>query len=1509
WTTFVASSALPWSLPPGDGEKTVYARFKDAAGNVSAPVSGTIRLLATPPTGGSVTIEGGAPVTSKSTVSLDIFATGAKKMLVLVDGEPDGDWVDYGTSAEVSLDATQGNRVISVRFRNEALVEGGGASSSIVYDTEKPPTPRLVLHGTRGDGLPSTDWATSNVVLAEVSVDEASESENDAVAMALWELKEDEADCAFPEDALWQPFAPTTTLVLTDRNGGKTICVALRDQAENISLVSSAGIKLDTYAPNAPAFADLSNGVTNDSTVTARLVTPSVDPSPGSTVSYECFSTTQGGWQDCDPFSEDRLRFDLTANRPNVIAVRARDDAYNRSDAAQVSILQDSTPPFPPNLVELRTTSDSLSLDWQPSADPDIDSFLVYYGNAAGDYAGSGAAQGASPIRVAASGAGLQSFTLTGLGMGRPYYVAVAAVDSAGNDSGPSGQRFAVPNKVNPRALSSIGGRPRSVAGITSAAGGKTFAYLTENQAIVQLDVTSDWNAAASSAPAPVVVGRATLPGLVPDPKAQPAVMSCSRRESDGSTVEGHCVVVAGSTLEGDFRNDADRFRAPTPVVFFPLDGTLEAPALGRVESVLPVRAYRVFAVALGEAFGMEEARVVVALERDRVSVFSLEGGVSFPHKLAEAALPQGFDSIVAAGMVETTLYFLALPTSVYADPYPPVLYSVDVAAPAGSVQYLGTLDDHRGITLGEYGYGGVEPIAAFFGGLFVGYVVDDGNDQILYVARYAPGYAQPVEYIEAMRDPDGLQITGVAGAGGRLYFAGARAMGEAFVQQVTFEDGELGVGLYSTVPRDLRSAHVVAKPGADLLLTVYENLARASFGLDRHRVSGSSMETLGNRYVEVTPGPLAIKDHLLFVAQGDAINTIDFSNPLNPRVVAGFSLDSDSVTYRKLVVHGRYLFAAAFSYQVSQGIDMFEIQSTGRLEHRKRLTPAASVNDFVVVGHWVFAAVNASSASLVAWSVADPAAPSPAGAANVGGIVEALDARFASSGGVGDTAMIYAAFQNKLRTYRYQAATQTFLPLSPEVPLPMPAGMVPHSVQTAGSSALVSFGWSSSGSGSSGTVALSVEDPAYPLVFADGGLLPVAGTVLQQGGYAVGLGPSGSPHGPLFATFAGGDNSANGAIDGTLLYSTCTESSGQGGLAHANGVYFASCRRNGIIALAVPDRDGGRLLRRHDVSGRWRDEGAALAGDGTFHAFGGAELSGSANRLYTVMEMDNTGLAPASPSSSNSVEVSYYYDRFAAWMLFTDGITWAFTDEIGTSRLGLEAYETANPTAVWPRRASVTLATAGQSFAAEPVTDGEFAYVAGSANRIDVYDLRNPAALSGTPAAYLTVTGEISALGLGRDRLYVGRRGSPFVQVYTAAGKALATDSTFRVETVEAITGIALSGRYFFYTYKAQAPDTWGMGVVLLAESLGVPATQVGTYTTCFPLANPIVSGDTLFVSHNLGVATFDLGPLFREGRMPVAISSSAVVDVVRTGKVKLSIEGPFGYLVGGGYRAFDLR
>ena len=75
-TTISYTATTPWTLAAGDGTKTVYVQFQDAAGNWSTPVSDDIVLDTTGPVG-SVTINGGDANAGDNLVTLDVTATDA----------------------------------------------------------------------------------------------------------------------------------------------------------------------------------------------------------------------------------------------------------------------------------------------------------------------------------------------------------------------------------------------------------------------------------------------------------------------------------------------------------------------------------------------------------------------------------------------------------------------------------------------------------------------------------------------------------------------------------------------------------------------------------------------------------------------------------------------------------------------------------------------------------------------------------------------------------------------------------------------------------------------------------------------------------------------------------------------------------------------------------------------------------------------------------------------------------------------------------------------------------------------------------------------------------------------------------------------------------------------------------------------------------------------------------------------------------------------------------------
>jgi hypothetical protein len=94
WEPLAATKA--WTLPAGDGYKTVRAMFRDAAGNNSIVYSDYIRVDTIPPTG-SIIINGGAATTTSRNVSLgltwnDGTGSGVAKMRFSNDGSHWGAW-------------------------------------------------------------------------------------------------------------------------------------------------------------------------------------------------------------------------------------------------------------------------------------------------------------------------------------------------------------------------------------------------------------------------------------------------------------------------------------------------------------------------------------------------------------------------------------------------------------------------------------------------------------------------------------------------------------------------------------------------------------------------------------------------------------------------------------------------------------------------------------------------------------------------------------------------------------------------------------------------------------------------------------------------------------------------------------------------------------------------------------------------------------------------------------------------------------------------------------------------------------------------------------------------------------------------------------------------------------------------------------------------------------------------------------------------------------------------
>jgi hypothetical protein len=134
WET--ASETRNWTLPSGDGLKTVHVQFKDALGKIStADIMDEITLDTSPPTG-TVAIEGGALYCNTTSVMLilamdDGAGSGVTQVQFSNDALNWGGWADAAESKAWAVESGDGLKTVYAQFKDAA----GNVSTGTVSDT------------------------------------------------------------------------------------------------------------------------------------------------------------------------------------------------------------------------------------------------------------------------------------------------------------------------------------------------------------------------------------------------------------------------------------------------------------------------------------------------------------------------------------------------------------------------------------------------------------------------------------------------------------------------------------------------------------------------------------------------------------------------------------------------------------------------------------------------------------------------------------------------------------------------------------------------------------------------------------------------------------------------------------------------------------------------------------------------------------------------------------------------------------------------------------------------------------------------------------------------------------------------------------------------------------------------------------------------------------------------------------------------------------------------------
>jgi hypothetical protein len=229
-----ATTAI-WSLDPGDGEKTVFARFRDAAGNISPVASDSIVLNTFADTEYGVTINSGALFTNQTTVTLTLGAhLGTTQMQVSNDGGFAGAaWEPY--SGQKLWQISQYGvyvlpRVVYVRFKDQNGIVTSTYQDDIILDVLPPQGQVSILPP---GSVPS---------LAGAAVTLRLNAADDVSGVAGMRLSNQPNFAG----ASWEPYASTRPWNLAS---GTSVYVQFRDYAGNISQTYVASQQTAVYLP------------------------------------------------------------------------------------------------------------------------------------------------------------------------------------------------------------------------------------------------------------------------------------------------------------------------------------------------------------------------------------------------------------------------------------------------------------------------------------------------------------------------------------------------------------------------------------------------------------------------------------------------------------------------------------------------------------------------------------------------------------------------------------------------------------------------------------------------------------------------------------------------------------------------------------------------------------------------------------------------------------------------------------------------------------------------------------------------------------------------------------------------------------------------------------------------------------------------------------------------------------------------------------------------------------
>jgi len=359
WSAYVPlAPTYEWNLVSGAGGsedrggRTVYARVRDAAGNVSAAAADTVGFDDVPPMLPAPQIEGSG-YTKDSAVSLAWTTEPSDGLSGIAGLELSNNGTDWSvlTAAANPLSwnllsgaggsAAEGTRTVSLRARDAAGNVSATVSAAVVYDVTSPSAGTWLINGGNAYvNSPAVSLTASVNASDSVSGVESIRYSNDGNAWSEWE-------------ALAQPKAWNLALDAggSSDQGSKTVWVTVRDRAGNLSEASQTATIYDSIAPSAPQGLDLAaaddTGISNTDNITSATAAITIS---GTAEALSSVSVTANGAAKgtVTASGEGAWSMDLALTEGTwAIAAKATDPAGNAgSFSSSLSVTVDTTAPL-----------------------------------------------------------------------------------------------------------------------------------------------------------------------------------------------------------------------------------------------------------------------------------------------------------------------------------------------------------------------------------------------------------------------------------------------------------------------------------------------------------------------------------------------------------------------------------------------------------------------------------------------------------------------------------------------------------------------------------------------------------------------------------------------------------------------------------------------------------------------------------------------------------------------------------------------------------------------------------------------------------------------------------------------------------------------------------------------------------------------------------------------------------------------------------------------------------